>query len=218
MRFLYIIQLIIMLLPALQEAASVHGGIVLALAGDNSVTLSVDSRFSSGSTGNMLLANQQRPVYRIGSRTLIACLGLDADIVQLMDDLRSTLSGQIEADIEPESISRVVSDLLYTSKYICTPVIVGIGTSGPYLCTMDGLGAMTTSSAFVAAGTSAAALLTACEAEYAPGRRADKVLEDANRILKNSLQRDVLSGCQIVSYTLCPSGNVFRKVTTIPDV
>ncbi len=207
-----------MLLPSLQEATSVHGGIVLALAGDNSVTLSVDSRFSSGSTGNMLLVNQQRPVYRIGSRTLIACLGLDADVVQLMDDLRSTLSDQIEADINPECISRVMSDLLYTSKYICNPVIVGIGANGPYLCAMDGLGAITTSSAFVAAGTSAAALLTACEAEYTPGRRPEKVLEDTNKILKSSLQRDVLSGCQIVSYTLCRSGSVFRKVTTIPDV
>jgi len=211
--------LLLLLLPIYQEATSVHGGVTLALTGKDCVTLSVDSRFSSGgSTGSLLLVNQQRPVYRVGGRTLVACLGLDADVVQLMSDLRSALSDQIEEDVDPECVSRVISDLLYTSKYICTPIVAGIGENGPYLCTMDGLGALTSSSTFVATGTSAAALLTACEAEYLPNRRPEKILENANRILKSSLQRDVMSGCEIVTYTLCLGGNVYRKTERIPDV
>jgi len=36
-------------------AYAIHGGIILALASKEAVTLSVDSRFSSAQTGNLLL-------------------------------------------------------------------------------------------------------------------------------------------------------------------
>jgi 20S proteasome alpha/beta subunit len=135
-----------------------------------------------------------------------------------MDQLRSILSDQIEEDLEPEGVARVISHLMYSSKYICTPVVAGVGSNGPYLCSMDGLGAQSSSTSFAAVGTSSAALLTACEASYSPQERPECAIKDAHRIIRSSLQRDVLSGCRISSYTLLSDGDIFVKEMEVPDV
>ena len=73
---LLILMLLLALLLLVVPISAVHGGIVLALAGKDSVTLAVDSRFSSHSTGTLLLGEQPRGVYRVGSHTLVACIGV----------------------------------------------------------------------------------------------------------------------------------------------
>ena len=144
-------------------------------------------------------------------------IGLEAHAVELMNDLRKVLYREVEEDLQPENVCRLISNLLYSSQYLCTPVIAGVGSDGqPYLCSMDGLGAQTFSSKFVATGTSMSTLLTACEDIYVPNQDPVSMLEMSRRILKTSLQRDVLSGCKIFSFTIS-KGSIYRKLMTLPD-
>lgn len=82
---------------------------------------------------------------------------------------------------------------------------------------MDGIGAQTVSTEFVAVGSSAAALLSSCESMYTSNSDPAAVLGITQKIVEKSLQRDVLSGCKIFSYTLYNRA-IFRKEMTIPDV
>ena len=82
-----------------------------------------------------------------------------------MNRIANSLKDKIEDDIEPETVGRVISDILYKSNLMCYPVVAGLGVNGPYLCSMDGLGAQTQTYNFVASGSSSSALLTACEYE-----------------------------------------------------
>ena len=131
-------------------ANSIHGGTILAVSGRDSIILATDRRFTSYKTGPFLIGNYPRCVFRVGTNTVIGCFGLEADSWVLIDDIRKKLSSHNEDDLEPSSISRVVSDILYSSKKICSPVLAGVGTYGPYICSFDGLGAQTYSSNFVA--------------------------------------------------------------------
>jgi 20S proteasome alpha/beta subunit len=82
---------------------------------------------------------------------------------------------------------------------------------------MDGIGAQTVSTEFVAAGTASAALLSTCEAMHVPNSDPATVLGLTQKIIQKSLQRDVLSGCNIFSYTMHNS-SIYRKLMTLPDV
>lgn len=46
---------ICLLLQTISFTGAVHGGVILAVAGKDSISLSVDSRFSSAQTGALLL-------------------------------------------------------------------------------------------------------------------------------------------------------------------
>ena len=144
-------------------------------------------------------------------------MGLEADAIELINILRSKLINVIEEDIDPENVGRLISSILYDSNLICYPVVAGIGSNGPYICSMDGLGAMTKTNDFVASGSSVSALLTACEAEYVPNCKPNTLLSIAQKIIKSALQRDVVSGCLINSYTLF-NNKIFVKEIYLPDV
>ena len=135
-----------------------------------------------------------------------------------MNVLRQKLHREVEEDLEPENVCRLVSDIMYSSHYLCTPVIAGVSSEGrPYLCSMDGLGAQTLSTTFVATGSSFDTLLATCEDMYIPNQDPVSILNLSQCILEKSLQRDVLSGCRIFSFTLS-KGSIYRKLMTLPDV
>ena len=73
---LVLISLFITLVIYVPPSFAVQGGIALALAGKESVTIAVDSRMSSPGTGNLFLGDKPRGIYRIGSHTLVACIGM----------------------------------------------------------------------------------------------------------------------------------------------
>ena len=71
-----ILSLLIFLVVCAMPSFAAQGGIALAIAGKESVTISVDSRSSSHGTGNLFLGEKPRSVYRVGSHTLVACIGM----------------------------------------------------------------------------------------------------------------------------------------------
>ena len=138
------------------------------IIGRDAVVLAADSRFSSPSSGTMLLGQYVRPVIRVGTKTLIGCFGLQSDVFKLRNDLRSTFLDSLDDEIEPESVSHVLSSYLYSSGLYISPILVGYGKKGPYICSMDSLGASTVTKSFAAIGTANAGLLSICESLYQP--------------------------------------------------
>jgi len=200
------------------KCASFHGGTYLALAGKDSVALICDSRFSSIRTGSMMLGSCPRLCYRIGSKCIVGCFGLDSDVYHLIDLLRMKLIDHADDDLQPESISRVVSDLLYNNDFLFSPIIVGLTDHClPYICSMDGLGAQTVSDKFAVTGTASEGLYALCESLYLPNLESHELLILAEKCFYLGLQRDVLSGgdFQIITIT---RGNIFVKDIVKSDV
>ena len=132
--------------------SEVHGGTMLAFAGKDSVILVVDSRFSSQQTGGLLLSEHTRPVISVGDNTLIGCYGLESDSYIILSKLRLKLKEFHNSDLTPKIVIHVISNILYTSSLYCVPIIAGIDVSGPYICSMDSLGASTVTKGFAAIG------------------------------------------------------------------
>jgi 20S proteasome alpha/beta subunit len=131
----------------------------------------------------MLLGQYTRPILRIGTKTLIGCFGLQSDIFKLKNDLRGKLSDCLDEEMEPENISHILSSYLYTSGLYISPILVGYGKNGPYVCSMDSLGASTVSNSFAAIGTANAGLLAICEALYEPELTAEELVSLTKKTL-----------------------------------
>lgn len=84
-------------------------------------------------------------MFRVGSRTIIGCFGLDSDSKILMDKLREVLSDHYEnsvyTDLEPENVAHLISDILYGQNLLLSPIVIGLDSDHkPYICAMDELG------------------------------------------------------------------------------
>ena len=196
---------------------SFHGGTILAMAGKNSVVIASDSRFSSYQTGTFLLGQYPRCIYRVGSKTLIGFYGLDSDARTVMDEMQEKLLHHLDRDVSVKSISRLLSDTLYSSSLQCSPIIAGVGDTGePHICSMDGLGAQTISDTFAVSGTANFGLYAICESMYRPGLKSEELVIIVEKCLRLAMQRDVLSGCSIRILTITTDG-IYSKDIEIAD-
>ena len=97
------------------------------------------------SLGAFNLGEAPRCVFRVGSRTLVGCFGLSSDSKILMDKLRSMLIDHYEtenhSDLDSNNIAHVVSNILYESNLLLSPIVVGLDRDGkPSIVVMDELG------------------------------------------------------------------------------
>ena len=215
--FLVLLLSLVFVMVVRGETTSLHGGTFIAFAGEKCVVLASDSRFSSPSSGPLLIGQFPRAIYRVG-KTLIGGYGLDSDTAALLDSIRMKLAAFREEDVEPVTVATVVSDLLYDHRYICSPIVAGLSRGNePFLCSMDGLGAQTVSSDFCVTGTASDGLYAICEALYQPNLSAHQLVTLTERCLKEALQRDVMSGCKVHILTLLPDA-IHLKVFESADV
>lgn len=194
--------------------------------------------------GSYLLGNFPRMVYRIGSRVLLSCFGLDSDARLLGDIIKERISshqllsyqdissvcsssssggygegGGNSVDnvinLEPENIARIISDILYNKKLLLSPLIVGMDKKNvPYIASMDGLGAMTVSSKFAVSGTSNGGLYSILEGLYKSDLSADELVELAEKCIKMALQRDCISGGMVRLYTIYQNKLYCKEIST----
>lgn len=200
-----------LLFSCANESSSLNGGTFFALAGQGSVVLATDSRFASLQRKGFMLSQQPRPIYRIGSRTLLGSFGLEPDNQMLVESITEKLDLYDDDEIEPKNIARLTSDLLYNQKLTITPLIAGLSKAGiAYLCSMDSIGAQTVCNTFCVVGTASSGLLAICESLYQPDLPAEELALLAERCLRLAFERDVLSGGNIKLVTLTKDG-VFTK-------
>lgn len=198
-----------------------YGGTFLALAGKDSVVLATDSRYSSPFTHNshFLLGHYPRNIYRIGSKTLIGCYGLEAHEHMLISSLENTLASYEDKRFNSENIAKLVANVLYSSQgFFLSPLVLGINEQGEtFICSMDGLGAQTKSRSFAVVGSAQSALLAICESLYQQDLEAEELVSLAERCLQLAFQRDVLSGGNIKIVTL-RNGEFYSKEVDFTDI
>ena len=198
------------------SASEIHGGTMLAMKGRDSVVLAADSRFTSYRTGTFLLGQYPRLLFRVGERCIVGCIGLDSDARQLLVDVRDRVEDQPR--LEPASVARVVSNALYRRRLMLSPMVCGMDTAtGPYICSMDGLGAQT-EAPFAVCGTANAGLYAICESLYQPELGADELCAVVERCVSLALQRDVLSGCGVDLHVLHADGRLEKRRLDTFDV
>ena len=215
-----LILILIITLPIL-ILSNIHGGTLLAMAGKDTIILATDSRFSSYQSGSLLLGEYPRRVYRIGSKVMISCFGLDSDTITLMDTLREKIGLDHSGSLDPVCVSRLVSNILYEKRLMCSPIVIGLGggdKATPYICCMDSLGAQTVSDSFAVTGTANAGLYAICESLYTKNLPLSKLTEITEKSLKLALQRDILSGCKVYLYIMTKDGTISIKTFETADV
>lgn len=191
-------------------ANSFHGGAYLAVAGKDSVVLATDSRFSS--MNPVLLGSHPRLLFRVGTKTIVGCYGLDAHVRLLVDELRSELENIRDSELEPANIAKLISNIMYKMPLQLSPLVAGVDSGGkPFICTMDGIGACTISEEYGVVGTSTSGLFTMCESLYQCNLTAEECVDLAERCMRMTLSRDVLSGSDIRIVSLLSNGNMYVK-------
>jgi len=224
--FAFIVIALVAACARAQDPLSYHGGSILAMAGKECVTLIVDKRLGQG---NNLVGDEACRALVCGPRSLLALRGLQGDVQTLLEDVDARLRlRRIEegpdAMADPSAVASLVSILLYGGRveagkpgYMVEPVIAGLrGDGTPYLCCQDGLGSKLESPTFVVAGTAATALYGACEALYEPDLDADALTDLALAATASGLDRDSLSGRDVLVYRVTRDGTTKEARTLGP--
>lgn len=199
------------------SSSSIYGGTFLAMTGKDSVLLACDSRFSSQQSGPFLLGEQKRYVFHVGGDCLVGCYGLDADAHTMRKSLIEKIVALNLQKLPPKVLARLLSSYLYKTNSICSPIIAGRSLEGPYIASLDGLGAITPSNNFAVTGTSAKSVYAVLESIYESELDPEELVSVAEKVFKLALQRDVLSGCTVRILTITKDG-IFEKNFHTDDV
>lgn len=184
-------------------------------------------RFSSPNTGPYLIGQHSRILFRVGADCAVGCFGLDSDARQLLEHIQEKMSSIKESEnLGPQNVATLISNFLYKKRLYCTPIIIGLirkkDKDGktilePYICSMDSLGAMTSSQSYAVIGTATASLYSLCESNYQAAMETLPLLGLTEKIMKLALQRDVMSGGKVNVLTITEEG-IFLKDFDTHDV
>jgi 20S proteasome subunit beta 3 len=127
---------------AQNDALTMNGGSVLAMAGQDCVAVAVDKRFGSGS---FLVQIRHRPVLHFADSTMVAFTGLEGDVQSLRVELAAQValkysrglgSGGNSAmgrSVSSTAVASLLSHVLYHRKrapYYVEPLVIGLVPDG----------------------------------------------------------------------------------------
>lgn len=205
------------LLIALSSASNTyHGGSFLALAGKDAVVLASDAKFLSH---GQFVGKFPREIYRVGSKALLGMDGLELGGNIFVHELQRYLLGIADEDLDPSNIAQLVSNKLIGAPRMISPIVAGLETDGEcFVCSMDGIGAMAKSNSYAATGTATSGLMSLCESLYVPGLSSPKLVELAEKCMRQAFQRDILSGSRIKIVTLQRSRDMYVKEVEFKNI
>ena len=222
------------------DPSSLNGGSAMAMVGKDCVALAVDKRFGSGP---QLINISPRKVIPFHSHLLIAFTGLEGDVLSLSEELSIHVSNKFLSGsgigyfnflgrpspntnnnkriINPKSISRLLSHLLYSkrsSPYYCEPLIVGlqpiiekvennndndeISEYTPFVCSQDVIGAQSITSTFACCGVASNTMYGIAEAMWRPNLNPIELAKVCGKAFLLALERDCLSGYGAIVYVI----------------
>ncbi|ALC45299.1 Prosbeta3 [Drosophila busckii] len=189
-----------------------NGGCVVAMRGKDCVAIATDHRFGVLS---QTLSTDFKKVYTVAPRLLLGLVGLQSDILTVLDriTLRKNLYEMENHEVSAKSFTSLLSTFLYEHRfgpYYVEPVIAGLNshTLEPFLCTMDLYGCPTKVDDFVAAGSCACQLMGMGETLWRPNLQPDQLFEVIAQTILNAFDRDALCGWGATVYVV-----EFDKIT-----
>ncbi|CAG8568268.1 26033_t:CDS:2, partial [Gigaspora rosea] len=121
-----------------------------------------------------------------------------------------------EREIEPRTLSHLVSTTLYEkrfSPYFVEPVIAGLDKNNqPFICGMDLIGCRDVPRDFVVSGTASESLLGMCESLWEPDLEPEDLFETISQTVLNAVDRDCLSGWGAVVHVITPERVITRNL------
>jgi proteasome beta subunit len=153
-----------------------------------------------------------RKVYSITDFIGMACYGLIGDYQMLTKILRAQANLyklDTRVRISTKSLAKMVSNQLYARKMapLYTNLIVaGMDKDGPKLYTLDAIGSLIPED-YAATGTGMLLSMGILEAEYTPELTVEQGRELVEKIIRNAIKRDAMSGNGIDLLTITEDGS-----------
>ena len=153
-----------------------------------------------------------RKVYSITDFIGMACYGLIGDYQMLTKILRAQANLyklDTRVRISTKSLAKMVSNQLYARKMapLYTNLIVaGMDEDGPQLYTLDAIGSLIPED-YAATGTGMLLSMGILEAEYTPELTVEQGRELVEKIIRNAIKRDAMSGNGIDLLTITEDGS-----------
>lgn len=180
----------------MSQQIMVPGATAVAIKCKNGVVLGNDRRATWGYT---VINKSTKKLFKITDHIGLAAYGLigDFQFVVRVIKAQSTLYELDAYDrISTKSVAKMISNMLYSRKmapFYTNLIIAGVDKDGPELYTLDGLGSLIPED-YGATGSGMLLSMGILEAEYKPGMTVEEGVKLVEKVIRNSIKRDVMSG------------------------
>jgi proteasome beta subunit len=180
----------------MSQQIMVPGATAVAIKCKDGVVLGNDRRATWGYT---VINKSTKKLFKITDHIGLAAYGLIGDF-QFVTRVLKAQSALYELDaydrISTKSVAKMISNMLYSRKmapFYTNLIIAGVDKDGPELYTLDALGSLIPED-YGATGTGMLLSMGILEAEYKPGMTVEDGVKLVEKVIRNSIKRDVMSG------------------------
>lgn len=171
------------------------GATAVGISFDDGVVLASERRIAYG---NFLVSKSTKKTFPLTPNVAAACAGLVADMQLLSLQIKALAKirrMEIKRDIPPNSIAKMMSNLMYERRFfpLLTQVIVGGLVDKPEIYILDPLGSVLPDE-YAAVGTGAEMALGVLDQSYKEKLTEKEAVELAVKSVRSATLRDSFSG------------------------
>lgn len=171
------------------------GATAVGITFDNGIVVASEKRIAYG---NFLVSKTTKKTFSLTDQVGVAIAGLVADmqiLVLQMKALAKIRKMELKRDIPPNSIAKMMSNLMYERRFFpfLTQVIVGGVVGKPAIYTLDPLGSVLPDE-YAAVGTGAEMALGVLDQQFKPAMKEKEATDLAIKSIRAATLRDSFSG------------------------
>jgi len=171
------------------------GATAVGISFDDGIVLASERRIAYG---NFLVSKSTKKTFPLTPNVAAACAGLVADMQLLSLQIKALAKirkMEIKRDIPPNSIAKMMSNLMYERRFfpLLTQVIVGGLVDKPSIYTLDPLGSVLPDE-YAAVGTGAEMALGVLDQSYKEKLTEKEAVDLAIKSIRAATMRDSFSG------------------------
>ncbi|MEK6965775.1 MAG: proteasome subunit beta [Thermoproteota archaeon] len=171
------------------------GATAVGISFDDGIVLASERRIAYG---NFLVSKSTKKTFPLTPNVAAACAGLVADMQLLSLQIKALAKirkMEIKRDVPPNSIAKMMSNLMYERRFfpLLTQVIVGGRVDKPSIYTLDPLGSVLPDE-YAAVGTGAEMALGVLDQSYKEKLTEKEAVELAIKSVRSATMRDSFSG------------------------
>ena len=171
------------------------GATAVGISFDDGIVLASERRIAYG---NFLVSKSTKKTFPLTPNVAAACAGLVADMQPLSLQIKALAKirkMEIKRDVPPNSIAKMMSNLMYERRFfpLLTQVIVGGLVDKPVIYTLDPLGSVLPDE-YAAVGTGAEMALGVLDQSYKEKLTEKEAVELAIKSVRSATMRDSFSG------------------------
>lgn len=171
------------------------GATAVGVSFDDGIVLASERRIAYG---NFLVSKSTKKTFPLTPNVAAACAGLVADMQLLSLQIKALAKirkMEIKRDVPPNSIAKMMSNLMYERRFfpLLTQVIVGGLVDKPSIYTLDPLGSVLPDE-YAAVGTGAEMALGVLDQSYKEKLTEKEAVDLAIKSIRAATMRDSFSG------------------------